>query len=549
MNSVKTIIIAIASSCFLLAVNAVCAQTSTKVSPAQLLPNTSFADNAKGWALQEASVLSSINSTGQLIQLNAVPTGGESWSHAGVKLRSIPTSKKLKFSCLLRSSEPTERLTVNAFAYDKNDKMINNWSSDAPVEKSNWRPFNTSYALPPDAKSFAIWVINRTGKKAFFFRPSLTVGEAVTYSPKVVNQVSTISAQETKVILARYKACVAPRNHAESGVITFPIPGLYREQIPLTFNVTTEPTAALIGYKISKREDGINWICEVNLKTPEEGVIINWEALVLVQGRVEPALPKATASAPSTVTQWTRSTLCAQSDDPDIRLKARHLASGTSDVEAYVRKVIAFTSTNKGTGVKFDALDAKKALVCGGSCTSRANLAAALLRAQGIPARTLSHLPTWFKGKMFEHWLVEYFHPNVGWVWVESTLGKFQQPPNSLVVLAVSSADDEDKAEDPIHLRYIMHGAPYLSGCELSKNLVASNRLANADGPNDAIDEGSITGNSADLKLLLQAANSNFQRLSNQTGISSQSNSRTESIRAAVHSGSAEKLAAELNRR
>src|SRR5688572_4151973 len=97
MKSVK-IFIAIATCNLLLAISAVCAQSGSKVSTAQLLPNTTFTDNAKGWSLQEATVLSSINSARQLIQLNAVPTGGESWSHAGVKLRSVPTNKQLNFS-------------------------------------------------------------------------------------------------------------------------------------------------------------------------------------------------------------------------------------------------------------------------------------------------------------------------------------------------------------------------------------------------------------------------------------------------------------------
>jgi hypothetical protein len=238
------------------------------------------------------------------------------------------------------------------------------------------------------------------------------------------------------------------------------------------------------------------------------------------------------------VAQWTQSTTCVQSADPAIRAKADELARGTDDVESYVRNVIAFTSTNKGEGAKFNALDAKRALLCGGSCTSRANLAAALLRAHGVAARTLSHLPAWYPHGCFEHWLVEYWHPGVGWVWAESTLGLLQPAPNQLVVLAESSADDENKALDPIHLRYIMPGAAYLSGPELSKELTAAD-LIDSNSSNTAVTQGEIKGSPAQIKSLLDQARQSFASLSPHT-----SASRTQAIELAVQHGDANELTA-----
>lgn len=174
---------------------------------------------------------------------------------------------------------------------------------------------------------------------------------------------------------------------------------------------------------------------------------------------------------------WLRSTKCVQSADDEIRRKAIELAKKSKDLELYIRNVIQFTSKNRGSKKSIKSLDAKTALHAGGSCTSRANLAAALLRAMQIPARTVSHLPSWFRQYFFEHWLVEYWHPGVGWIWIESTMNQFRPPSNEVVVLAVSSSEDEDQCDDPLHLRYIMPGAAYLSGCELSKELCAARNV------------------------------------------------------------------------
>lgn len=70
------------------------------------------------------------------------------------------------------------------------------------------------------------------------------------------------------------------------------------------------------------------------------------------------------------------------------------------------------------------------------SCSTRA-LAVALLRARGIGARTISHIPIW-GGWMDGHWMLEYWHPGEGWIWLESALNQFEPSPNSLVILAVS---------------------------------------------------------------------------------------------------------------
>ncbi len=247
---------------------------------------------------------------------------------------------------------------------------------------------------------------------------------------------------------------------------------------------------------------------------------------------------------------WTRSTACVQSDDPAIREKANELAKGTEGVEAYARRVIEFTAHHQGKeGVPFDTLDARKGLDCGGSCTSRANLAAALLRARGIPARTVAHLPTW-SGPLYEHWLVEYWHPGAGWVWLESSLGQFRPLPCTLVVLGVANPEDEDRAFDPLQTRQVMPGAPHLSVHVGSEPLHPAPQFDRATrrrrqcrhrrGPPER--DRSRTG-----RIVLGGAGA-FETLSRECEKGAAGAARAESVRNAIRSKKAIDLAAALRR-
>jgi hypothetical protein len=528
----------------------------------ELLPNPYFASDARGWILRDAVPITLDKAAKyDAVQLNGVRPGPDSWSHVGVILTPIPINQRLNFSCLLLGKTAGQRLNVNAFAYDSNKNLLQYWSGESAVDAHGWKKFDACYVVPHDTTSLAIWVVDKTGQTAYVSRASLIAGRAQTgstlvsamYGPSSVKHSSPKSSESVRVILAKVKAYVRPIDGSElPTTVTFPIPGLYREQIPLSFEVKTEPSNALMKYKIHRRDDGLNWLCDVTFRPNADGNAIFWNSVVLVNGRKQQILPKAKfEAAPTEVAQWTRSTACVQSSDLAIRAKADQLASGTSDVESYARRVIEFTSTNRGkAGEVFNALDAKKALECGGSCTSRANLAAALLRARGVPARTLSHLPTWCDS-LFEHWLVEYWHPGVGWVWAESTLNKFQPSPNTLTVLAVSSAEDEDNAGDPIHLRYIMPGAAYLSALELSKDLMSGGVYNKAEGVdanslNVAIDQGEIHGSAGEILNLFETARKQFERLSAQTGTTHAMSA--DVVLSAVRTGRAADLSATLKR-
>jgi hypothetical protein len=201
-----------------------------------------------------------------------------------------------------------------------------------------------------------------------------------------------------------------------------------------------------------------------------------------------------------------------QSADPDIKAKAEELAKGTDDIETYAKRVIEFTTRNPMRPELFGALDAKNALRCGSSCTGRANLAAALMRARGIPARTVAHLPTW-SGPLFCHWMIEYWHPGVGWVSMEPTLNQPQPPPWGVVVINVANPADEDEAFKWELRNGVMAGVPRRAARELAGGLRPLNDMAEQakwGAVNQVTPAGAVNGTDVELAALFAAARQSF---------------------------------------
>jgi hypothetical protein len=512
----------------------------------ELLPTDLRKPGPNSWFLTNASIVSSTpDHGGHGVKLHALKPTPRAQACAVFRVEPVPVMHELLFSCLLRGSRSGQTLRVGARSYSGSRENSMNMSTSKLVVINNqsWTPFECTYVVPGKAITLYLHIDNLTEQSAYIAQASLTLGEETT-EQSYDSDYSSISSRPTatKVIQATYKACVRALKDGDEGIVTFPIPGPYRDQVPLTFDVDARPKSALLDYCIHKRDDELNWIAAVRVKPPPKGVIITWKSVVLIRGSTEASLPKTKQHAPPELSQWLKATKCVQSDSPEIVAKASQLAPGADDVETLVRLIVGFTSRNQGTGEKYNSLDAKTALERGGSCTSRANLAAALLRAQGVPARTVAHLPAWHRGPLFEHWLVEYWHPGVGWIWVEPTLNRFQPASNDLVILAVSSPDDEDLADEPIHLRYIAPGAAYLSGCELSPELDMARIIRRVTGPNTAIEEAELSGPASGMDLLLEAANQNFESIVAQRGTRDQSTARTQAVLAAARDGNANKL-------
>jgi len=526
----------------------------------ELLKNPTFERRAEGWLLRSAVPEPEVrHGASASVRLDGVEPGPQSWSHAGVAISPVPADRELRFDSHVRGHADGQKASVNVFGYDNDQDLTFMSSTPFDLVAGKWTKLTREYVVPPGTTTLTAWVINSTARPISVSDAHLRVGGPKKAGPRLPKRPKsgllgwsrTAPLDGPGVVRARAQAAVATRGKDDVGVLRFPIPGTYRDQVPLTFDVKVEPPGALKSYRWVRRPDGRNWLCEVTVAPTEQGALVRWEALVLVgRGKDVPLPEAARAEAPGEAAPWTRSTACVQSDDAAIRDEAQELAKGTDGVEAYARRVIEFTAHHKGKeGVPFDALDARKGLDCGGSCTSRANLAAALLRAKGIPARTVAHLPTW-SGPLYEHWLVEYWHPGAGWVWLESSLGQFRPLPCTLVVLGVANPEDEDRAFDPLQTRQVMPGAPHLSVHVGSETLHPAPQLGRRleGAGNVAIIETRLSGTEAELAQLFSVARGAFETLVRECETGVANAARAESVRKALRSKKTTDLAAALRR-
>ena len=502
------------------------------------------------------------------MRLEGVEPGPQSWSHVGAALSPAPVERALHFACQVRGTVDGQQVLVNAFGYDKDRDLTVQWSHPLTLAAGEWSAFAREYVVPAGTTTLTIWVVNSTAEPMSVADAHLRLGGPKPAGPRLpkppgggllsrmgrlfgARPAPPASLDGPGVIRARAQAAVAALDDDGVGTLTFPIPGTYRDQVPLSFDLRAEPPGALKDYRWERRPDGLNWLCRVRVAPSREGALVRWEAMVLVGGRQADPLPHVPEPrAPEVAASWTRSTACVQSDDPAIRAKAEELAEGAEGVEAYARRVIAFTARHRGKeGAAFDALDARTALDCGGSCTSRANLAAALLRARGIPSRTVAHLPTW-SGPLYEHWLVEYWHPGAGWVWLESSLGQFRPSPWTLVVLGVANPEDEDRAFDPLQTRQVMPGAAHLSVHVGSEKLFPAPRIRQPLGGagNVATVEARLNGTEGETAELFATARGAFETLARGCEAGEVDAARAEAVRAALRSRRATDLATTLRR-
>jgi hypothetical protein len=154
----------------------------------------------------------------------------------------------------------------------------------------------------------------------------------------------------------------------------------------------------------------------------------------------------------------------------------------------------------------------------------------------------VAHLPTW-SGPLYEHWLVEYWHPGAGWVWLEPSLNQFRPAPSTLVVINVAAAADEDDAAScaPPAVRGVMPGAPHLSVQELSAGLLPAYDARRADEVvNLATPEAALNGTPEEFRGLFLAAEKAFARMPREGGPGAAG--RADELIAAARAGGVKQL-------
>jgi hypothetical protein len=522
------------------------ASTSTP-SPSSINSAPNILDDfPTGWHISKPSSLGSVfgalcvKSNGrQIVEINCPPQDpSNAVSGYVVVARRFPVGssggKDVRFRAAVRMANlPNQTGTARLWLrvdlpngkYGFFDNMFNR-----PITSHKRVYYEIVGPVPQNATDIMVGFMGIGGSTAFVddcslsqISPSIAADEEKTIDLSL-DQLDASSVKPTgpQVIDVQQNAEVQSTLPGAVGTVTFPVAGVSDTQVPISTKVTAQPSDTLIGYRLRQRPDSMNWLCVVKVRPPSQGAKITVETLVLTDDhalRPLPILPMPVQKSKIAlgVGPWLESTACVQSADPLILKKASQLASGVKTVDEYVRHTLIFTSSNQGTpGAPFTQLDARSGLLCGGSCTNRANLFAALMRANRIPARTVSAMPSYFGQSLYyEHWIAQYWMPSVGWVWVEPTLGQMRVDTSNVVVLSVSSPDDENRAFDPQQEKYAMPGAPYCSVAELSSTLAEASNEA-TDGINSSVALSTVSGTAQQVNHLFNIAREGFPKFEQQ---------------------------------
>jgi len=233
------------------------------------------------------------------------------------------------------------------------------------------------------------------------------------------------------------------------------LPQLTETQIPVSYAITFTPPGAALGFQLRTREGtDTNVVISVSLGGDRgQEVQVDWSAVLLLVP--PPANPTVGAVEP-----YRRETACAQSSAEAVRALADQLWPEDGAARMFAVNIQEYIRTMQQRNPP-RSMDAMGILESGGNwiCTANANLATALLRAKGLPARSLAVIPT--TGQRLEmHRIVEY-HDVDHWVRFDPSSIHRDVPmqPWQSVVMATTTPGDEDLAMEPRMGTSL--GAPY----------------------------------------------------------------------------------------
>ncbi|MBI3271110.1 MAG: transglutaminase domain-containing protein [Planctomycetes bacterium] len=249
-------------------------------------------------------------------------------------------------------------------------------------------------------------------------------------------------------------------------VVLLPLPLSWGAQVPLRWELRANPSAMVRSWRAYERKPRV-WVAEVRLQPlePCDRFHLEWEADLLCGPSAHTALPggvplEKLGEIPEEARPWLASTRCVQSGHERFQAIAKEVKSSAKDVADLVARIQAkLLDVYRAEKGQAKSLDALEALDRSGSCTSCANVTAALYRACGFPARVVSGYPVW-SGPLQTHYIVEVHFPGHGWFPVESTLLRTPWPQSQQLAVSVVYPEDEERSAQ----RWCAaDGVPYLS--------------------------------------------------------------------------------------
>jgi hypothetical protein len=255
--------------------------------------------------------------------------------------------------------------------------------------------------------------------------------------------------------------------------VLIPLPLAYRQQVPLTYQLAVYPSEAATGIT-TYQDTPYNHVAKVSvvLRSKSDKIDITFRSVVLVAPKSfsdVPARVEIPDGWPAECQPWLTSTWCVESQNDDIQALSKDIRDAVDDADD-VMSIIAAVQERAGKVVAnaqgdYKDLTAVAALKSLGSCTSNANLVAALLRASNIPARVVSGYPSW-TGPLQTHYIVEAWVPDYGWYPIEPTRFKSPWPNEYQVNVAVIPPKYESRRLADVRAQAAA-GVPYLSLTEM----------------------------------------------------------------------------------
>ncbi len=241
--------------------------------------------------------------------------------------------------------------------------------------------------------------------------------------------------------------------------VLLPIPQLTGTQVPLFCAITSAPPEAAAKCRVLLR-DGSNAVFVVRLDgNRDQEIRLEWSSVVLL---IEaPGAPDLRDPE-----RYLNATACVQSGAKAVKSLAGSLWPADGRIDRYAANIQAHIR-----GMKQEkpprSLDAEGILASGANwiCTANANLAAALLRAKEIPARTLAVVPP-ISQRLEMHRIVECYDGGRWHRFDSSSLhADIPMKPWQSVVMARTTIADEEASMKP--RMGSSPGAPYGQELEL----------------------------------------------------------------------------------
>lgn len=230
-------------------------------------------------------------------------------------------------------------------------------------------------------------------------------------------------------------------------------------QVPICFCIHSTPRDAAIEYRIQRRDE-LNDALIVTLKADRgKEIQLEWAAVVLTAGEAivsEDAIPDSYRS----------STKCVQADSQIIQKLAKKLWPESGNTDDYARNIQRFIQEMKQSKMP-RSLDAIGILDSGMNtvCTANANLALALMRARGIPSRSMAVIPP-ISRRLEMHRIVEYMNADQRRYFDPSLLNAdVPMKAWQTVIMAKSTIADENLSMTPRMGTAV--GCPYGQEAEL----------------------------------------------------------------------------------